>query len=161
MTSMKKSPVHPKYEMDHGHSNGFDPHTDFYQFLEEAKHYSIEGDVQASSEEGGERRLGQEKKKKSWKKLIFPWLKGEKLNKTTTKPATTSHVSNTKRTNVSGPVYGTGKATDGKHRRQMSGPIASLFNPTKRADNAMPYMCVNKNGSPQVGKTYGPVYLVT
>ncbi|KAI5336618.1 hypothetical protein L3X38_015886 [Prunus dulcis] len=122
---MKKSPVHPKYDMEH-EGNGFDPQADFYQFLEEAKHYAVEADFQKSSGypgEGGERRLGQEKKKKSWKKFLFPWLKGDKMNKTSIKPETISHVSNTRRTNVSGPVYGTGKVTDAPQVVKTYGPV--------------------------------------
>lgn len=134
------------------------------QFLEEAKQYALESDFQTSStsypEESGERRSGQEKKKKSWKKLLFPWLKGEKLNKTSTKPATKSQVSDARRTNVSGPVFGTGKAMDGRLRRPLSGPINSLFRPTKRTDSEVPYKCLDKTGSTQVVQTYGPVYLV-
>ncbi|XP_062025766.1 uncharacterized protein LOC133742092 [Rosa rugosa] len=162
---MQKSPVHPKYEMGFDGSNRFDPQNDFYEFLEEAKHYALESDFQTSStsypEETGERRSGQEKKKKkSWKKLLFPWLKGEKVNKTSTKSATKSQVSDARRTNVSGPVFGTGKALDGRLRRPLSGPINSLFRPTIRADSEVPYKCLDKSGSPQVVQTYGPVYLV-
>lgn len=134
------------------------------QFLEEAKQYALESDFQTSStsypEESGERRSGQEKKKKSWKKLLFPWLKGEKLNKTSTKPATKSQVSDARRTNVSGPVFGTVKVMDDRLRRPLSGPINSLFRPTKRTDSEVPYKCLDKTGSTQVVQTYGPVYLV-
>lgn len=165
---MKKSPVHPKYEMGFDGSNRFDPQNDFYQFLEEAKQYAIESDFQTSAtypEETGERRLEPEKKKKkSWKKLLFPWLKDEKMSKTSTKPATKSQVSDARRTNVSGPVYGTGKAMDGqdgRQRRPLSGPITSLFKPTKRADDEIPYKCLKKTDSHKVVQTYGPVYLVT
>lgn len=134
------------------------------QFLEEAKQYAIESDFQTSApypEEIEERRVGQEKKKKSWKKLLFPWLKGEKMNKNSTKPATKSQVSDARRTNVSGPVYGTGKAMEGRQRRPLSGPITGLFKPTKRADDEMPYKCLDKTGSHKVVQIYGPVYLVT
>ncbi|XP_050383886.1 uncharacterized protein LOC126800548 [Argentina anserina] len=168
---MRKSAVNSKYEMGFDGSNGFDPQNDFYEFLEEAKHYAFESDYQTSStpytEATGENRSeasGQEKKKKkrSWKKLLFPWLKSEKMNKTSTKPATKSQVSDARRTNVSGPVFSTSEVMHGRRRRPLSGPINSLFKPTKRADSEVqvPYKCLEKTSSIQVVQTYGPVYLV-
>ncbi|KAL6576923.1 hypothetical protein OROMI_011199 [Orobanche minor] len=143
------------------------PRVILLRFLEEAKHYALESDFKTSSpyytEETGERRSGLEektKKKKSWKKLLFPWLKSEKMNYTSTKPATKSQVSDVRRTNFSGPVFSTSEAVDGRRRRPLSGPINSLFRPTKRADIEIPYKCLDKTSSSQVVQTYGPVYLV-
>ena len=135
------------------------------QFLEEAKHYALESDLKTSStcntEETRERRSELEKKKKkSWTKLLFPWLKSEKMNNTSARPATISQVFDSRRTNFSGPVFSTGEAMDGRRRRPLSGPINSLFRPTKRADTEIPYKCLDKTSSSQVVQTYGPVYLV-
>ncbi|KAH7546988.1 hypothetical protein FEM48_Zijuj01G0259400 [Ziziphus jujuba var. spinosa] len=63
---------------------------------------------------------------------------------------------------VSGPIVDSSgnKATDGRHRRPTSGPLASLFNPTRKAEKDIPYMCLNQLASPRGGQSYGPVYTV-
>ncbi|KAF3451946.1 hypothetical protein FNV43_RR08042 [Rhamnella rubrinervis] len=166
---MNKSHVYPKHE-----TNDYDPHADFNQFLQEAKRYIKETNPQASStcpveEEAAKRssRLNREKKKKKlWKKLLLPWWRSsdKKMSSTGMElPAINSQVSNAKRVCVSGPVHSSsGNANDGRHsRRPTSGPLTTLFNPTRKADNEIPYMCLNQLPSPRGGHSYGPVYMVT
>lgn len=147
------------------------------QFLEEAKRNERKTDFgiisSAESEEDGKIKPHQEetknkKKKKAWKPwkvFLLPLWKGEKKSKHhTEQEANFSHVSNTKRGFASGPVYHTsGKDTDGRPRRLTSGPLSSLFSPTRKADSEIPYMCLDKLNTPRCGgaRTYGPVYLVT
>lgn len=136
------------------------------QFLEEAKrNENFDFEISSANSQGGKRKPDQEKKmkknKKAWKVFLLPWLKGEKKSKSHMEPATNSRVPNTKRGFASGPVYSCGKATDGKPRRPTSGPIASFFNPSKKADTKIPYEFLDQLGSPLAAQTYGPVYKVT
>lgn len=147
-----------------------------YQFLQEAMHYARETNPQTSStcpeeEEAAKRSSGlnqekKKKKKKLWKKLLLPWwkLSDKKMSSSGMElPAINSQVSNAKRGCVSGPVHGSsGKANDGRHsRRPTSGPLTTLINHTRKADNEIPYMCLNQLASPRGGHSYGPVYTVT
>ncbi|KAK9281759.1 hypothetical protein L1049_004664 [Liquidambar formosana] len=164
-TKMKKSPIHPKYELANFNGYVFDPQVDFSQFLEEARQHAREGDLKVPSpnrEEAGERSSGEEKKsKRSWKNSLFSWWKADKKTKPHVEPAIITQISNSRRGHVSGPIYGSGGGVIGRHRRPTSGPLTSLFNPTKRAENEMPYMCLDKLNNSHVVEAYGPVYLVT
>ncbi|XP_015901423.2 uncharacterized protein LOC107434465 [Ziziphus jujuba] len=173
---MKKSPVYPKCETN----DDYDPHADFNQFLQQAKHYARESNLhnppahQEEEEEAGKtRRLNEEKmkkkkkKKKQWKKIFLPWWKmgGEKGKpRMELSSANKSNVCDIGRSRgyVSGPIVDSSgnKATDGRHRRPTSGPLASLFNPTRKAEKDIPYMCLNQLASPRGGQSYGPVYTV-
>lgn len=144
------------------------------QFLQEAKHHAGQTNPKTSSicpEEDqaakGSSRQNQEKKKKKklWKKMFSPWWKSDKKimisNTGMELPAVNSQA---KRVCVSGPVSSSGvKASDGGHRRPTSGPlITGLLNPTRKADNEIPYVCLNQLASPRGAQSsYGPVYMVT
>ncbi|KAL5579685.1 hypothetical protein UlMin_012127 [Ulmus minor] len=167
---MKKSPVSPKYETNDYQGNEYDPHADFSQFLEEAKHHAGKTMTKSSSEKPEEEDAGkgkqqqEKKKKKVWKVLLSPWWKGDQKSKP--KPEmesyTNSPVSNTKQRLLSSPVYISGKVTDGKPRRTTSGPITGFFSTSKKADNdQIPYVSLKKRGGSCATKTYGPIYLVT
>ncbi|KAF4399407.1 hypothetical protein G4B88_022490 [Cannabis sativa] len=181
--TMKKSPVYPKNEPNDYNGDEYDPHAEFSQyseflmsfgfdnggqFLQEAKlnkklNFEISS---ANKEEAGKRGPEQEKnekkkKKKAWKALLFPWLKGEKKSKSHIEQVTNSRVPKTKGGYASGPVYSCGMAAPvNKPRRPMSGPIATLFNPTRRSDTELPYLCLGQLGCSTSSSTngYGPVY---
>lgn len=137
----------------------------FDQFLEEAKLHAKESTIfqasSASSEENEEKR----KKKKSWKNLLLPWWKVvEKKRKPEVEPpAANLHASYKRKSYVSGQVYSNSvKFTENKQSFSTSGPLTSLFNSSRKADNEIPYMCLDHLGSPNpTTETYGPVYLVT
>ncbi|PON63104.1 Ubiquitin-fold modifier-conjugating enzyme [Parasponia andersonii] len=162
-TMRMKSPVYPKNETNDYNGDEYDPHAEFSQFLEEAKrNENFEFEIPCANPEvaGNRKQDHVKKKKKAWKVFLLPWLKGEKNSKSHMEPATNSRVPNTKRGFASGPIYSCGQALDGKHRRPTSGPIASLFNPSRRADTELPYMCLSQLGSPPTAQSYGPVYNV-
>ncbi|KAG6664974.1 hypothetical protein I3843_02G113300 [Carya illinoinensis] len=167
---MKKSPVYPKHETSaFGADEIFDPNVDFSQFLEEARHHGRVVDFQSSPlypEEKGKKRLAGDKQasKKSWKNHLFSWWKTEKKSEPRVKSTSSSYMNSLpKRHLVSGPIHGSGKTknNDGRHGRPSSGPLTGLFNPTKRVENEIPYMCLDEVDRPQALQTYGPVYLVT
>lgn len=135
--------------------------------MEEARQYAKLGDSKSSSvlhpEENGKKKLLEERKgTKSWKKSIFSWWKTDKIkSKPQEEPARSPSNSIPRRRLVSGPIHGSGKTIDGRHRRLASGPLTGLFNPTKRVENDIPYVCLDQLDRPQDVKTYGPLYLVT
>ncbi|XP_030490937.2 uncharacterized protein LOC115707196 [Cannabis sativa] len=162
---MKKSPVYPKNEPNDYNGDEYDPHAEFSQFLQEAKlNKKLNFEISpANKEEAGKREPEQEKKKKkkAWKALLFPWLKGEKKSKSHIEQVTNLTVPKTKGGYASGPVYSCGMAAPvNKPRRPMSGPIATLFNPTRRSDTELPYLCLGQLGCSTSSSTngYGPVY---
>ncbi|KAE7998968.1 hypothetical protein FH972_003457 [Carpinus fangiana] len=165
---MKKSPIHPRFEMSAYGSNRFDPHVDFSQFLAEARHHARGVDLQSSSlrpEENGHGKSEEEekKRKKSWKNNLFSWWKTNRKNK----PPQVEPESNCynhipiRRRLLSGPIYGSGMTNDGRHRSPTSGPLTGLFNPTKTSENEIPYTSLHQLESPRSVHTYGPLYLVT
>ncbi|KAG6733134.1 uncharacterized protein LOC122279724 isoform X1 [Carya illinoinensis] len=165
---MKKSPTYSRYETSAYSGDGFDPYVDFSQFLEEARHHAGGVDFQSSPfnpEERGKKRLPEEKQgKKSWKNSLLSWWKTDrKSNRPQVEPTSSSYISVTKRRLVSGPIHGSGKTNDGRqwHRRSTSGPLTGLFNPTKRVENGISYVCLDQLDRPHAIQTYGPVYLVT
>ncbi|KAL5822254.1 hypothetical protein ACOSQ3_020160 [Xanthoceras sorbifolium] len=162
---MKKSPIHLDYETSDYGVHEFDPQLDFSQFLEEARQHANEMSFQSSStytEELGKQKLGGEKKiKKSWKNSLFSWWKVHKKSKPSMEPANTSSISNPRKGHVSGPIYGSGRGDDMKLRRSTSGPITNLFNPIRKGEDEMPYMCLDQLNDSHHVKSYGPVYLVT
>ncbi|XP_052183721.1 uncharacterized protein LOC127795839 isoform X2 [Diospyros lotus] len=156
---MKKSPVHLRYEAG---NYGFDPKLDFSQFLEEArKHASEEKPEGAAQPEEGK------KKRKSWKRSLFPWWKSEQKSNSSREAPARSHSSKSRYGNVSAPSpirESGGAGATGKPRRPTSGPLTGLFqfHPTKRVENEMPYLCLDKlTTDPYDVHSYGPVYLVT
>ncbi|GFZ04360.1 hypothetical protein Acr_16g0009840 [Actinidia rufa] len=164
---MKKSPIHPRYE---GGDYSFDLQVDFSQFLEEArKHESEENfEVAAQNPEEVRNKLSGEakKNKKSWKRSIFSWWNFDRKSNSSMETPTSSHVTKPRgsRVSVSGPIHGGGGgrvATSCKARRPTSGPITSLFQPTKRVEDEIPYICLDKLNNPHDVQSYGPVYLVT
>ncbi|PSS18153.1 Regulatory protein [Actinidia chinensis var. chinensis] len=164
---MKKSPIHPRYE---GGDYGFDLQVDFLQFLEEARKHAIKenfGVAAQNPEEAQKRQSGEAKKnKKSWKRSIFSRWKFEKKGNSGMETPTSSHISKPRgsRVSASGPIYGgSGRsgATSCKSHRQTSGPLTSLFQPTKRVEDGIPYICLDKLNNPHDVQSYGPVYLVT
>ncbi|XP_038895377.1 uncharacterized protein LOC120083617 [Benincasa hispida] len=160
---MMKS-VSPDYEMDDPGFDDIDLSLNFSKFLKEAKRHAIEQDFKASTEEEtGRKWLAQEKKsKKSWKNTLFSWLKSEKKTKPMPKPEKNPHTPNKRRVHVSGPIYTGATTTDSRPRRHpMSGPIASLFNPSMRTDMEIPYMYLHQLNTPNSNHIYGPIYLVT
>uniref|UniRef100_A0A5B7BDE1 Uncharacterized protein n=1 Tax=Davidia involucrata TaxID=16924 RepID=A0A5B7BDE1_DAVIN len=163
---MKKSPIHPKYEAGDYGDYGFDPQVDFSQFLEEAREHACK-ENSSYPEEAGKKQLGEVKKsKKSWKRSLFSWWKAEKRGNPSMEAPTSCQISNPRRGYVSGPICGTGGGGGGgascKPWRPTSGPLTTLFHPTKRVENEIPYMCLDQlNNHPHGVQSYGPVYLVT
>nr|XP_023902266.1 uncharacterized protein LOC112014124 isoform X2 [Quercus suber]XP_023902267.1 uncharacterized protein LOC112014124 isoform X2 [Quercus suber]XP_023902268.1 uncharacterized protein LOC112014124 isoform X2 [Quercus suber]XP_023902269.1 uncharacterized protein LOC112014124 isoform X2 [Quercus suber]XP_023902271.1 uncharacterized protein LOC112014124 isoform X2 [Quercus suber] len=163
---MKKSPIYPKYETTAYEGDGFDSHVvDFSQFLQEARHHAREVGFHSSSlhpEENVKKRLAEEKKvKKSWKNSLLSWWKTDKKSKLQVEPEVSSYNSTPRQRLVSGPIHGSGKNNDCRYRHPTSGPITGLFNPTKRVENEISYMCLDQLDKPHDVQTYGPVYLVT
>ena len=138
---------------------------DYDQFLEEARRHARQGNPQGPSphgDEAGKGRLSEEKRsKKSWKSTLFSWWKADKKNKPSVEQVPCSRISDPRRGHVSGPIYGSGRRTDGKQRRPTSGPLTSLFNPTRKAETDIPYVSLNQLSSSHSAQAYGPVYLVT
>ncbi|RVX16889.1 hypothetical protein CK203_003405 [Vitis vinifera] len=162
---MLKSAVYPKCETGDYNDHGLDLQEDFSQFLEEARRHARQGNPQGPSphgDEAGKGRLSEEKRsKKSWKSTLFSWWKADKKNKPSVEQVPCSRISDPRRGHVSGPIYGSGRRTDGKQRRPTSGPLTSLFNPTRRAETDIPYVSLKQLSSSHSAQAYGPVYLVT
>ncbi|KAI5602302.1 hypothetical protein BDE02_01G146900 [Populus trichocarpa] len=143
--TMNKAPMHQHYEASDYGAYEFDPEVDFTQHPE-----------------SGKGRVEEEKKsRRSWKRTLLKWWKAEKKTKPTVEPTNSSHISNPRKGHVSGPIYGSGRGVDARHRRQTSGPLTNLFNHSKRVENETPYMCLDQLNNPHGVKAYGPVYLVT
>ncbi|KAK7285694.1 hypothetical protein RJT34_20472 [Clitoria ternatea] len=145
---MKKSPLHEA-------CYGLDLQKNFSQFLEESKQNVNEVKLRNSSvypEECGKTGLEKAKKdKKSWKRYLISWWKANKKSKHEAEP-TNSY--GKRKGHVSGPIYYCGKGPHVKQWRPTSGPLTSLFKPTKREEGEIPYMPLNQ-------QNYGPLYLVT
>ncbi|KAK2651990.1 hypothetical protein Ddye_011846 [Dipteronia dyeriana] len=161
---MKKSPTYMEYEASDYGVHEIDPQLNFSQFLEEARQHAKEVNFEASStnaEETGKKK--QKKIKKSWKNSLLSWWKVHKKSKPIMEAAaSTSNISKPRKGHVSGPIYGSGRGDDMKLRRPTSGPIINLFNPIKRGEDEIPYMCLDQlNNNSHHVKSYGPVYLVT
>ncbi|XVF25301.1 hypothetical protein REPUB_Repub13aG0201600 [Reevesia pubescens] len=141
---------------------GFDP---FDQFLEEARQHARDINFQRSSscsEEVGKKRLGGEKKnKKSWKNSLFSWWKIDRKSKPSSNPVDGLNISKPTKGYSSGPLCGIARGVDAPRRRPSSGPVSILFNPTRKVENEVPYMCLDQPNDPYQINAYGPVYLVT
>ncbi|KAK1575665.1 hypothetical protein Q3G72_007381 [Acer saccharum] len=167
LAMIKKCPTYMDYEASDYGVHEFDPQLDFSQFMEEARQHAKEVNFQASStnieELGKKKQLGGEKKiKKSWKNSLLSWWKVHKKSKPSMEPAaSTFNISKSRKCHVSGPINGSGRGDDIKLRRQTSGPITNLFNPIKRGEDEIPYMCLDQINNSHHVKSYGPVYLVT
>ena len=112
--------------------------------------------------ESGKERVEEEKKsKRSWKHSLLKWWNAEKKTKTIVEPANSSNISNPRKGHVSGPIYGSGRGVEARHRRQTSGPLTNLFNRSKSVENKNRYVCLDQLNNPHGVKAYGPVYLVT
>ncbi|KAL3598583.1 hypothetical protein D5086_006501 [Populus alba] len=162
--NMNNSPMYQNYEAsDHG-AYEFDPQVDFTQFLEEARQHAREMNLQSilPHPESGKERVEEEKKsKRSWKQSLLKWWNAEKKTKTIVEPANSSNISNPRKGHVSGPIYGSGRGDEARHRRQTSGPLTNLFNRSKSVENKNRYVCLDQLNNPHGVKAYGPVYLVT
>ncbi|XVE51774.1 hypothetical protein DITRI_Ditri02bG0068100 [Diplodiscus trichospermus] len=188
---MSKSPEFPKCETSGYACYEFDPQVNFSQkvatlsiailnlsgfgllsltlcdqFLEEAKQHARDMSLQRSSscsEVIGKKRLGGEKKgKKSWKNSLFSWWKIDRKSKTSTNPMDGHNISKPTKGYASGPLHGTAsRGIDTPRRRPTSGPVSILFNPTRKLENEVPYMCLDQPNDPYQINAYGPVYLVT
>ncbi|CAN4089225.1 unnamed protein product [Withania somnifera] len=168
---MNKFPIYPKYEAGDYCGYDIDPHTDFTDFLTEARKYVSEGKFGSTPPRSVELRNNNFENnvkktcKKSWKSSLFSWLKSDKKrNQGIRETSKASTIIKPKRGCVSGPMQGISGpgATAGKPNKPLSGPLTSLFSPMNRLDNEMPYLCLKKvkDGTPDV-QSYGPVYLVT
>lgn len=114
------------------------------------------------------RKAGSEKEKKgkkSWKSSLTSWWKSDSKSKhgeKTTKNSKPMGGSGKRHAHSSGPMYKSCKSSDGKHWRPSSGPLVSLFKPTKREENEIPYISLQQqNNSPLADQNYGPLYVVT
>ncbi|WJX92353.1 hypothetical protein P8452_74004 [Trifolium repens] len=163
---MNKYSTQPSHYDDYG----FDPQHDFSMFLEEAKEHAHESKLKSSSvyPEEGSKKTGSEKetkRKKSWKSSLTSWLKFDKKNKVKETSNNNPKVSEkTKRHgHVSGPIHNSYKSYDGKQlKHPFSGPLmTSLFKPTKREDNEIPYMTLDQQNSSHPVQNYGPLYVVS
>ncbi|XP_047166100.1 uncharacterized protein LOC124835241 [Vigna umbellata] len=166
---MMKSPSQATFEECHFYDYGFDLQQDFCQFLEEAKQHGKEAKLKSSSVYPEEsRKAGSEKEKKgkkSWKSSLTSWWKSDRKSKhgeKTTKNSKPRGGSGKRHAYSSGPMYKSCKSSDGKHWRPSSGPLVSLFKPTKREENEIPYISLQQqNNSPLADQNYGPLYVVT
>uniref|UniRef100_A0A7C9A031 Uncharacterized protein n=1 Tax=Opuntia streptacantha TaxID=393608 RepID=A0A7C9A031_OPUST len=178
---MKGSPgFFPGFDFLNNDSNnhGFDPHTDFAQFLEEARRYSNKIEVpEEETRKKQEPPPNQEKKqsrKKSWRlTALFSLLKKteKKINQCPKQAARHSHTQNPRQPiYVSGPVKGTGADADAaaanskQQRRPASGPLTGLFHSKRKEETSeIPYVSLDKLTKPQYDAKvyYGPVYLVS
>uniref|UniRef100_A0A6N2K4Y4 Uncharacterized protein n=1 Tax=Salix viminalis TaxID=40686 RepID=A0A6N2K4Y4_SALVM len=169
--TMNKAPMYHHYEASDYGAYEFDPEVDFTkltinhdQFLEEARQHAREMNLQSPlpHPESGKGRVEEEKRSRgSWKRTLLKWWKAGKKTRTGVEPTNSSHISNPKKGHVSGPIYGSGRGVDARHRRQTSGPLTNLFNHSKRVENEIPYLCLDQLNNPHGVKAYGPVYLVT
>lgn len=139
------------------------------QFLKEARDYEYKVNNtkvdQLSNLESVKQSGEGLKSKKTWKSsFLFSWLKaakkGNKPSRIETEPSEITHSIPTLRRGHSGPIYGNvGRTGSNRLWRQNSGPLTSLL---KRAEEQMPYICLDKlNSNLQGVESYGPVYLVT
>lgn len=166
---MNKFPIYPKYEAgDCCGGYEFDPHTDFTDFLTEARKHVSEGKFGATPARSVELRNNNSEKKnckKSWKSSLFSWLKTDKKkNQGIRETSKGSTINKPKRGFVSGPMprISGPVAIAGKPNKPLSGPLTSLFGPMNRVDSETPYLCLKKvkDSTPGV-QSYGPVYMVT
>ncbi|XP_027337349.1 uncharacterized protein LOC113851060 [Abrus precatorius] len=164
---MMKSPAQPTYEASHYDDYGLDLQQDFCQFLEEAKQHGKEAKLKSSSvhpEEYGKTGSEKEKRgKKTWKSSLISWWKAEKKSKHREEPTkkSKSKVYGKRHGHFSGPIYNSCNGSDVKHWLPSSGPLTSLFKPTKREENEIPYISLHQQNSPRVVQNYGPLYVVT
>ncbi|KAJ8553200.1 hypothetical protein K7X08_023878 [Anisodus acutangulus] len=168
---MNKFPIYPKYEAGDYCGYEFDPHTDFTDFLSEARNHASEekfGATPQRSVELGKNNYEKDVKKtskKSWKSSLFSWLKSDsKKNQRGREPSKGSNINKPKRGCVSGPMPGINGpgAIAGRPNKPLSGPLTSLFSPMNRVDNEVPYLCLQKVKDSTLGvQSYGPIYLVT
>nr|GMD38652.1 uncharacterized protein LOC109192429 [Ipomoea batatas] len=159
---MNRSPIYPKFEpQDYCGGNEFDPHTDFAQFLSEARKHAGQDILGATPppphlEESAERKP----RNPSWKRSLFSWLKRDKRNKNSKEAAKNSHGATRPRGDcVSGLVRGSGDGA--RPWKPLSGPITSHFNGINQEEDEVPYMCLQKMNTSKDVQSYGPVYLVT
>ncbi|XP_022715378.1 uncharacterized protein LOC111274754 isoform X2 [Durio zibethinus] len=134
-------------------------------FLEEARQHARDINFQRSSscsEEAGKKRLeGEKKNKKSWKNSLFSWWKTDRKSKPSSDPVDVPNISKPTKGYCSGPLCGTARGIDTPRRRPSSGPVSILFNPKRKVENEVPYMCLDQPNDPYQINAYGPVYLVT
>ena len=135
--------------------------------MEEAKQHGKEAKLKCSSvhpEESTGPDKGKKKGKKSWKSSLVSWWKADKKSKpreenTNNNPQ--SKVSGKRHGHVSGPIYNNStKGPDRKHWHSTSGPLTSLFKPTKRKESEIPYMSLHQGNTPHASQNYGPLYVV-
>ncbi|XVF27157.1 hypothetical protein REPUB_Repub14bG0082400 [Reevesia pubescens] len=181
---MSKSSVHPKPETSDYACYEFDPQNQklanvlstmlslsgfdfdpFDQFLEQARQHARDINFQRSSscsEEVGRKRLGGEKKsKKSWKNSLFSWWKIDRESKPSSNPVNDPNISKPTKSYSSGPLCGTARGVDTSRRHPSSVPVSILFNPTRKVENEVPYICLDQPNDLHQINAYGPVYLVT
>ncbi|KAL6996181.1 hypothetical protein U1Q18_006315 [Sarracenia purpurea var. burkii] len=161
---MKESPIYSRYE---GVDHDFDPQVDFLQFLEEARKHTGEENFKVTAQYPDEAQKRQadetKKKKKSWKRSLFSWWKTNKKINSSNEPLTCLNISEPgcRHLSASGLLYGSRGRAGCKPQHPKSAPLESFFPPTKRAENEMPYVCLDKLNNPHNVQSYGPVYLVT
>ncbi|GKU92747.1 hypothetical protein SLEP1_g6435 [Rubroshorea leprosula] len=157
---MMKSPMHPSIETSDCSGYEFDPGVNFSEFLKEARQYATEVKPQESC--GNSEVKGEERRKKSWRSSLFSWWKTDKKS---SKPGTGAADAprrsyKPKKGYFSGPILGNARVNR-KSQRPSSGHVTTVFNPTRKEENEVPYMCLDQpNNSPHVN-AYGPLYSVT
>ncbi|KAK7294540.1 hypothetical protein RJT34_17429 [Clitoria ternatea] len=164
---MMKSPAQPTYEACHYDDYGCDLQQDFCLFLEEAKQHGKEVKLRSSTVHPEEsRKTGSEKEKKgkkSWKRSLISWWKADKKSKHREEHTNNSktEVCGRKQGHFSGPIYNSSNGSDKKHWHPSSGPLTSLFKPTKKEENEIPYVSLHQQNNPRGLQNYGPLYVVT
>ncbi|KAG8388448.1 hypothetical protein BUALT_Bualt02G0126900 [Buddleja alternifolia] len=161
---MNEAPIY--YESADYCGYEFDHQEDFTEVLEEARKNAFHGTINTTNLEPARKKQidGEIKKRKSWKKSLFSWLRTDRKTKSTKHPTNGNAVSKPKRGHVSGPVLESeGCVATGKARKGVSVPLASLFRSTRTAEeeHEVPYMCLSQLNNPRKVKFYGPVYSVT
>ncbi|KAK6914617.1 hypothetical protein RJ641_019734 [Dillenia turbinata] len=151
-----------------GEHNGFhfDPRVDFAQFLEQARRHASRGhlDAHSSCSQEAKRKRSKEKgEKKSWQSSLFSWWKRDRKTKPCEEPAGIAQNSHTRWGGyASGPIMQNGEVAKVRQQRQSPGPLSSIFNPTKKVEADIPYVCLDHHLNKTRSKhSYGPMYLVT
>ncbi|KAL9228467.1 hypothetical protein vseg_004048 [Gypsophila vaccaria] len=165
---MKGSFIYPGLDSDNNNNNyEFDPHSDFSLFLEEAKIHSSQAKQSPIAKNGKAQQIVMtqevKKNKKSWKYVLFPFLRSSSNKKSKETPR--NNAPNPKpRGYVSGPIYGTGGASGRYTNRLMwSGPLTGMFQAKKREENEVAYVSLEKANKVPLddARVYGPLYLVS
>ncbi|XP_051119533.1 uncharacterized protein LOC127243515 isoform X2 [Andrographis paniculata] len=141
----------------------FDYQAEFNQFLEEARKNTGKGTSNTRQVEKDQFN-GKQKKSKSWRCLLFTWLKLDTKIKSREQKMDCTSMAKPRRKNVSGPVQGSScSIACGIALRAVSGPLTCILSSTRGADEyEVPYTSLEQiNNTRKQIHPYGPIYSVT